>query len=192
MWAGTSHKAAPLPSQTRGGLLLLPQCGSSLETFFWIQTDHPSWFQYTEKITLFCITQHAMELPHFFFFFCTLAYKSSGSAASVRPGRSAAHSDANLNPSTKPSANLLPNSFCYPTITPQAPWIPGTQPVRGTVLNKKDTDVKTHWETGWTFFIASANTKTSTERKAGNKRLRHTSAVCPLQQSCSRLIWTPE
>uniref|UniRef100_A0A3Q3EX31 Si:dkey-1k23.3 n=1 Tax=Labrus bergylta TaxID=56723 RepID=A0A3Q3EX31_9LABR len=27
-----------------------------------------------------------------------------------------------ISPSTKPSVNLLPNSYCYPTITLQDPW----------------------------------------------------------------------
>lgn len=47
------------------------------------------------------------------------------------------HTAVPVSPSAKPSANLLPNSFCYPTITPQAPWIPGTRPVSGTILNKR-------------------------------------------------------
>lgn len=44
------------------------------------------------RLHYFCITQHAMELPQF----CTFAYKSFGSAASVRPAHSAAHSSASL------------------------------------------------------------------------------------------------
>lgn len=106
--------------------------------FFWIQTDHPSWFQYTEKITLFCITQHAMELPQFLFlFFLHFCIEKLWQCCLRASGRFCSTQRRQSHPSTKPSANLLPNSFCYPTITPQAPWIPGTQPESGTVLNKK-------------------------------------------------------
>lgn len=58
-----------------------------------------------------------------------------------------AHSAATTLPSTKPPANLLPNSFCYPTITLQAPCIPGIR------LSKTTTAKKTQWETGWTFLL---------------------------------------
>lgn len=83
---------------------------------------------------IICITQRAMERPQSFFFFLHSHSKAlAGLPQWVQPILQ--HTAMPVSPSTKPSANLLPNSFFYPTITPQALWSPGTGPSSGTVLN---------------------------------------------------------
>lgn len=146
MWAGTSHKVTE--PKTVEALFC---CFHSVTPVWKLsQTDHPSWFQHTEKI-IFCITQHAKELPQFFFFLHLHTKALAVLRPCVRPILQ--HTAVPISPSTKPSANLLPNSFCYPTITPQAPWIPGTRPESGTVLNKKTQTLRHTGEIGWTFLL---------------------------------------
>lgn len=71
------------------------------------------------------------------FFFFSFGYKKLWQSClrTFRPILQ--HAAVPDSPSAKPSANLLPNSFCFPTITPPAPRIPGTGPLSGAALNKE-------------------------------------------------------
>lgn len=75
--------------------------------------------------------------PSFWGFFCTFGYKKLWQSCLRMFRPILQHAAVPDSPSAKPSANLLPNSFCFPTITPPAPRIPGTGPLSGAALNKE-------------------------------------------------------
>lgn len=120
------HTAAP---QLKG-CLLFAHCGSSLETFKFIPIIPLD--SNTQRRLHYFASHNMVELPQFLHLH---SKAPAGLPPCVRPILQ--HTVVPISTSTKPSANLLANSFCYPTITPQAPWIPGTRPISGTVLKKK-------------------------------------------------------
>lgn len=74
-----------------------------------------NWSSMFPPLTLFCITQHAEERP-----LCLAAPPPPSREFRLIPQ----HTTVPISRGTKPSANLLPNSVCYPTITPRAAWTP--------------------------------------------------------------------
>lgn len=124
-----------------------------------------------------------MELPQFLHLH---SKAPAGLPPCVRPILQ--HTVVPISTSTKPSANLLAKSCCYPTITPQAPWIPGTRPISGKVLKKEKTQMLKHTERLAGRFYCISQYKDINKKKEGRKQTSLAMrSVCPFQQSCSHL-----